>query len=169
MNKLLFPVPPALRPWASARNTIDGTFYSMFEDDGGTPATITNFVLWAAPDEYRPVTQNIGDDKIIRGMSRTVISQSEKIIGFDYDTEDGRPTAYQFLQLLAREAAVNTAVYKAVTVIDYCLPEIEDIAIGYTIRSMKFASPIQPKTGLGGGYTGGFSFSMVEVEARYRY
>lgn len=169
MKKLVFPVPESLRAWAAARVAADGPCAAMFEDDGEDPATITNFVLWATPEEYRPVTQNIGEDKVLRGFSRTVVSQAEKVVGFDYETDNGTLTAYQFLQLLAREAAANTAVYKAVTVLDYCLPEVEDTATGYTIRSMKFSSPLQPRSGRYGNYTGGFSFSMLEIEARYRY
>lgn len=166
LKKLVFPVPPSLGAWAAERNAIDGTCAAMFEVSGGA---ITNFVLWALPEEYRPVTQNFGEDRVIRGFSRTVISQSEKVVGFDYDTTNGLLTAYLFLQMLAREAAASTAVYKAVTVLDYCLPEFEDIATGYTVRSMKFSSSIQPKSGRYGDYTDGFSFSMLEIETRYRY
>ena len=169
MKKLVFPVPVALRTWAAERVVADGECASMFEDNGEDPPVITNFVLWATPEEYRPVTQNIGEDKVLRGFSRTVISQSEKVVGFDYETDNGSLTAYQFLQLLARQAAASTAVYSAVTVLDYCLPEVEDTATGYTIRSMKFSSPLQPRSGRYGNYTGGFSFSMLEIESRYRY
>lgn len=168
MKKLVFPVPVGLRSWAAERVTADGACASMFES-AGDPLVITNFVLWAAPEEYRPVEQNIGEDKRIRGFGRTVISKAEKIIGFDYETDNGTLTAYLFLKYLAQEAAASTAVYSAVTVLDYCLPERADLATGYTIRSMEFSSPIQPRTGRYGDYTGGFSFSMLEIESRYRY
>ena len=169
LKKLVFPVPESLRAWAAARVALDGPCAAMFEDNGEYPPVITNFVLWATPEEYRPVTQNIGEDKVIRGFGRTVVSQSEKVVGFDYETDNGSLTAYQFLQQLARQAAASTAVYSAVTVLDYCLPEVEDTATGYTIRSMKFSTPIQPRSGRYGDYTGGFSFSMLEIESRYRY
>ena len=169
MKKLVFPVPASLRSWAAGRVAADGPCAAMFENDGAETPTITNFVLWANPEEYRPVTQNIGEDKVLRGFSRTVVSQSEKVVGFDFETDNGTLTAYQFLQELAKAAAASTAVYQAVTVLDYCLPEVADTATGYTIRSMKFSSPIQPRSGRYGNYTGGFSFSMLEIESRYRY
>jgi len=160
VNRLAFPIPTELSAWAateSAKLENSGLF------DSG------NFILWCNPDEYQPVGLNIGEDRVIRGYGRNVVAIAEKTVGFQYDTECGRVAEFDFLIKLATLAGANRALYRAITVIDFCLVEPADLATGYTIRSMKFSSLITPKSGYYTGYSTGYSFQMMEIEPRYYY
>lgn len=161
MSRVLFPIPAELSAWAASKSVLD--------ENAGLFDESNNFVLWCNPDEYRPVTQAIGDARVIRSFGREVVATGEKIYGFDYDTETGRYTEYEFLLQLGKLAAANPASYKAITVIDYCLVEPENLATGYTVRSMRFSNAIQPRSGYYSGYGLGFSFQMMEIPVRHRY
>ncbi len=171
LKKLVFPVPTSLKTWAKTQiDTGTACDTQYFEGYNGTDASsITNFVLFAFPGEYRPIIQEQVPRKHILGISRVVVNGALHRVGFEYSTDNGNQIAPRFLQQLATLASADTNNYLAVTVLDYCQVEIADVVQGYTVRSMHFNSAIAPKSGLYGSLTDGFDFSMMEIEPRYRY
>lgn len=171
LKRLVFPVPASLKAWAKTQ--IDGGSAcdaAQFQGyDGSTADSITNFVLFAYPGEYRPIIQEQVPRKHILGFGAPVVNGALHRVGFEYSTDNGNQIAPRFLQQLAVLANANTNSYLAVTVLDYCQVEVADVVQGYTVRSMHFNSAIVPKSGLYGNLTDGFDFSMMEIEPRYRY
>lgn len=130
-KKLVFPIDSSIKtPWNNSENA------DLFDGD--------NLVLYLNPGEYRPVFSL--DAEAIAGFSSFVVKQGTPALsGFEVETQENRIAVYYILKTLEANA-YGTGTYTPIPCLDYLLPDVADVATGYSSRNGLLQTEIQSGT-----------------------
>lgn len=95
-------------------------------------------MLTVFPEDYVPVTEEIGESGIVPGFSSSVVAIPGLVKGFDLKLSYSRDNVYQILEAIrVRAENLSPGFYSPISVRDYhFLDGATAIANGYTLRSM---------------------------------
>ena len=169
---LRFPIPYSLYAQYSTENP------DLFDAIALTPF-VGHFCLYCAPDEYKPIEQDLGSTEVTIGYSSPNIIPTAKIYGLEISTVESRPAAYEVLRSLNRAAVAIVGVYTPLTVWDaHHIHEREGTVQAFDgIRYCERRMRLQSLTPQGGSIvegatrysTGGFTVRLMELEPRNVY
>jgi hypothetical protein len=134
--------------------------------------------LYCAPDEYKPVEQELGSTEVTVGYGSAIVTPAAKLYGFEISTVESRPVAYEILRSLNKTAVATAGVYQPITVWDsHHIHEDGLIAVFGGVRYCQRRVRLQALTPQGGSIVqgaqrysaGGFTVRFMELQPRDAY
>lgn len=125
-----------------------------------------------SPDEYTPIVNfPNGEPEYLRSLSLPQYALRSYAGGIELRITDERDRLFYLIQALATRSTSNQ-FKREIRLFDFVLPEVEDVATGYTMRIGVFKPPKaqggRVMLGNSGFIKGGFTVSFEEKRLRLR-